>query len=134
MSEAELRAKCFGFGCDAPALHRQLDAANAEIERLDALEAENRELRELNAVNESGCNLALARLEVSAKVCKELTGVNERLRAELATARNDALEEAARLATPYWCAQGTCSEHPNQVGLRIAWAIRALKREGGGNG
>ena len=32
MSEAELRAKCFGFGCDAPALHRQLDAANAEIE------------------------------------------------------------------------------------------------------
>ena len=40
MSEAELLAKCHDFGCDAPALHKRLDALEAELAMRKDTEAE----------------------------------------------------------------------------------------------
>lgn len=53
----------------------------AEVERL---RAENAELRDLNAVNESGCNRALEQMDTATGVAAALTAEVERLRARVA--------------------------------------------------
>lgn len=48
------------------------------------LERELGEMQNLNAVNESGCNNALERLELSARVCAELTVTLSQAQAKIA--------------------------------------------------
>jgi hypothetical protein len=106
--------------------------ALSHAERLDALAEENERLRSriegYQCSRDYAIDLLASALQVEAdKVyaveyyatqAKELI---ERLRAELATARNDALEDAAE----------TCNRFGSSY---FAEKIHALKREGGGNG
>ena len=124
-------------------LESEVTAHDATQRRLDALEAENERLR------------GLLNAEVD-KVLGYIAGVEglnatiERLRAELATALNDALEVAAKVCDKL--AQNIydeCGVTDQETGERMiptrvmdtveayeecAEAIRAIKREGGGNG
>ena len=56
---------------EANALREQLDIAGY-TRKIDALRGKLAQMTELNAVNESGCNNALDRLEVASKLCAEL--------------------------------------------------------------
>ena len=109
----------------------QLDAANAEIERLRDVCA-----TDIKVISDIG-----NRCKIERERAERAEAEIERLRAELATARNDALEEACNCALierALW--KSTKTPVPDDVeggrsaSNNIAIAIRALKREGGGNG
>ena len=91
MSEADLRAKCHDFGCDAPALHKRLDALEAELAGWKLFADE---LVPFDPNNESEIKAAATAIS---KQFHELKTETERLRAELVTAHNDALEKAAQV-------------------------------------
>ena len=124
---------------------------NAWKGMVKALEAENERLRAQFPLDENNARVYgdRAAIRVIEQLHVSLDKINEnclraeqerdRLRAELATAYNDALEEAAKVCESL--AVECVSDHPDNAGiaasargvlLSAAHSIRALKREGGG--